>query len=347
MSDEARSLEPSAPGVPPRAAERRIIWIFKSIFETAEIGPNDDFFELGGDSLMATNLMSALDMEFGVVLPVSSLLETPTPRGLARVVLKSTAGSSSGRLIRVKEDGEGAPIFCVHGMTGHPGATRRIATVINPPRAVYGLRASGLHDGELPLPTVEAIAAQYIADIKSVKPHGPYVLIGQCGTSMVAYEMAQQLLGAGDDLIGLILVDPPVSGHTEWISRSGPALKQVQNAGVKLTQQAMHLARTKSNLTANERSAMVRMSLWGALRTYVPKPFAGKMLLIHTKKTGPGLLNPTRGFPAYVRDLKAVQMPGGHHAMLMDLIAETSEHIARFLAAAESGGSDRSAAVGQ
>jgi thioesterase domain-containing protein len=220
-------------------------------------------------------------------------------------------------------------------MNGNATFARRLAAALEPPRPVYGVRAIGLREGEVPLASVDAIARQYVADLKSERPEGPYVVLGQCGTAMVAYEMAQQLAQSGDEVAGLILGDPPVGGHTAWIRRRGEALRRVQNRAADMTRQALSMAEANPHLSATDRAAMVRMALWGAVRTYVPQPYPGRALLLHAARNREALLDPARGFPAYLPNLTSVEMEGDHYTMFMELTGETAAHIGAFLAAGD------------
>ena len=87
-----------------------------------------------------------------------------------------------------------------------------------------GVRVVGLRSGEIMLPSAEAMASQYEAEINALQPNGPYLFIGQCGTSVIALELAQRFSAAGQKVLGLVLIDPGVGNLAPWMLTSDAAM---------------------------------------------------------------------------------------------------------------------------
>jgi thioesterase domain-containing protein len=110
-------------------------------------------------------------------------------------------------LVAIQGQGDGTPFFCVHGAMGSVDILQGLAKHMGNERPFYGLQAQGI-DGMLqPLERVEDIAAQYVAAIRRIQAHGPYLLGGYSGGGAIAFEMAQQLLGVGEETAFLALLD--------------------------------------------------------------------------------------------------------------------------------------------
>ncbi|HXY93367.1 MAG TPA: AMP-binding protein, partial [Acidimicrobiia bacterium] len=179
-----------------------------TVLAVDEVGLDDDFFDLGGDSLAAVELMAAIDEQFGVDLPPSAILDAPTVAQLAPLLTRRRARRSS-TVVQLRE-GSGVPFFCVAGGGSPATSLRLLAQALPEGQACFGIQARGLEERARPDRSVEACARRYLADVCAVQPNGPYLLGGHSFGGIVAFEMARRLETAGEPVALLALLDSPV-----------------------------------------------------------------------------------------------------------------------------------------
>ena len=189
--------------------ERRLVRVWEDVLGQKAIGVTDDFFDLGGHSILAVKLVSAIQTEFGRNLPLAQLLAHQTIERLA-VALRSDDDTQHWRpLVEIKRGASGPPLFLLPGAGGNVIYFHTLAQHLTTPRPIYGLQAVGLDGRTAPLTTVEAIAAVNIEEMRRVWPSGPYYLAGHSFGGRVALEMAQQLLQQGQSVALLAVLDTP------------------------------------------------------------------------------------------------------------------------------------------
>lgn len=186
--------------------------IWSVVLERPNIGPLDNFFDCGGDSLKALRLQVAIHERLGVDVPLDVLVRYPTPAGLADWLDHIQGFDGSSRVLTVLQPkGAGIPLFCVPGIGGEPMEFQALARYLGPHRPVYGLRASRTETSTAEQ-SVEAIASAYLAEISSVcRQEWPILLCGHSLGGLVAFEMACQLEAAGRRVGLLAIIDTPIS----------------------------------------------------------------------------------------------------------------------------------------
>jgi FkbH-like protein len=182
--------------VPPRTAtERKLCAIWADVLGVAEVGVEDDYTsDLGGTSLLAVSIFARIERDFGVRLPLVALVETPTIAGLASRIDRPRDVHS---LVVLAEGGKGLPLFLVHDADGETLLYRNLAQRLGD-RPVYGLQPHGRPDTPIVHTRIQDMAAHYVAEIRKVCAHGPYLLGGLCAGGIIAYEMALQFEEMGE-----------------------------------------------------------------------------------------------------------------------------------------------------
>jgi acyl transferase domain-containing protein/thioesterase domain-containing protein/acyl carrier protein len=223
---------------PRTEVERDVADMWRDLLGVADVGIHDDFFELGGQSLIAVRLFNKIRKKLGVELPLTTLFEAPTIAGCAAILQAAlgiapralegappNGGGTSGpahaappappaapvrrllHAVTIQRGGERAPFFVVHGAGGNVLNFRDMARLLDRQQPFYGLQARGV-DGVLrPHTTIEEMATAYLDDVRVVQPRGPYLLGGYSGGGLVAFEMAQRLTAAGETVALLALID--------------------------------------------------------------------------------------------------------------------------------------------
>jgi thioesterase domain-containing protein/acyl carrier protein len=186
------------PAFPRTETERQLAAIWTQCLGLEEVGIRDDYFALGGTSLVAVTIFSRIERELGRRLPLASLLEHPTIEGLA-ARLQSRAPSASPSLVALREAGDAPALFLVHDADGETMLYRSLALRLGGGRPVYGIRPLGRDDTPTVHTRIEDMAAHYVAEMRTVQPHGPYLLGGLCAGGVLAFEMARQLEAAGEE----------------------------------------------------------------------------------------------------------------------------------------------------
>jgi pyochelin synthetase len=232
----APGLSDSRPAVdfvaPRDALELQIAEMWKDLLGLPRVGIGDDFFALGGNSLLAVRLMGRIERERGRSLPLDTLFRAATVEHLA-AVLREEARSTESLLVAVQPRGDRPPFFCVHPIGGNVVCYAELARWLGPDQPFHALRARGLYREQEPFARIEPMAERYIQEIRAVQPEGPYHLGGWSMGGLVAFEMAQQLHREGQlvALLALFDVEPgelddemrhPARLFVEdWASQSG------------------------------------------------------------------------------------------------------------------------------
>ncbi|MBI5302107.1 MAG: hypothetical protein HY868_08225 [Chloroflexi bacterium] len=187
--------------------EARLLALWSQVLGKSAISANANFFELGGASLQALQLIAKIEKEFERKLPVYVLFQAPTIRALAQAISDGVAPSPWQYLVPIQPAGTRPPFFLVHHGAGGTYGFANIPRYLDPAQPLYGIQESGGRPGEASPASIEAMAREYVREVRAVQPRGPYTLGGFCFGGIVAFEMAQQLQRAGEQVKLLVLVD--------------------------------------------------------------------------------------------------------------------------------------------
>jgi amino acid adenylation domain-containing protein len=287
--------------------ERELVRIWESTLGTSPIGMGDNFFELGGTSLRAVALLARIEETFREPLPLATLFQTPTVEGLARAIREQGWSLQGSGLVPIRRDGAGLPIFAVPGIGGDSVTYVDLARHLGAEQPFYGLQARGLDGRDTPFTRLPDMATHYLAQVRAQQAHGPYALLGTCMGGVVAFEMAQQLRAQGEEVKLLALIDswPPVQAgrwHVTLPTSRSLALLRFLVGRVHLHLQALAALGAKERRAYLGRKARtigrklirrdplrgnwseihqdrVRQANYWALQQYVPRPYAGRIML--------------------------------------------------------------------
>jgi thioesterase domain-containing protein/acyl carrier protein len=191
---------------PTDRTERILAEIWADLLKVENVGIHDDFFDFGGHSLLAIKAVARIRDAFEVDLPLATLLHAPTIAQLAKMLRKERCAPTWNSLVPLRTSGSKPPLFLMHAHGGNVLEYHTLARLIDADQPVYALQARGL-DGNIPSElTLERMASEYIAEMRTLQSEGPYFLAGFCFGGLVAFEIAQQLRQAGEEVGLLILI---------------------------------------------------------------------------------------------------------------------------------------------
>lgn len=205
--------------------ETRLAALWCEVLSHGMIGIEENFFDLGGDSLRAVELFAEIEARFGISLPLATIFESATVASQAALLRDGLVERGTASVVTLAADGSGAPVFCVPAVDGYAFVYRPLAELLGEHHAVHVLQFPGLDGITPPLSTVEEMAGELIRRMRLVQPSGPYQLLGHSFGGMVAYEMTRQLQAAAERVGLLVLVDSHVPRSIPLFAR---ALRDVE-----------------------------------------------------------------------------------------------------------------------
>ncbi len=207
--------------VPYLTLHHQIIDIWRELLGARSINIRDDFFALGGNSLLAMRMLYQIEQSFGRTLLPATLFRRATVEHLADEILNHDDGEVSPEVVRVQEQGAKTPLFFLHGdISGGGFYCRKLSRDLGTDQPFYALPPVELSNPLEDRPSVEEMAAAHVRTIRSVRPHGPYVIGGFCLGGLISYEVARQLVELGETVERLLVIDAePENRRLETLRR--------------------------------------------------------------------------------------------------------------------------------
>jgi acetoacetyl-CoA synthetase len=220
---DAGAAEPPAASASPEKTPRAIdtaemISLWNDVLHQSALAPDSNFFDVGGDSLMALDLAMTVSTRVGHKVEMSAFFGAPTVAEFTSFVNKGVADASS-LLVPLKDGGGTSPLYLVHGYGGSVMELHGLARTIDADVPIVGIRASGLEAGEPVFDQVEEMAALYLSHIRQAQPEGPYRLAGYSSGGLIAVEMARRLLAQGERVGPVMLLDT-TTHQSHWSGRT-------------------------------------------------------------------------------------------------------------------------------
>ncbi|MCA9131192.1 MAG: hypothetical protein KDB22_29110 [Planctomycetales bacterium] len=326
MANEVGSAPRST--YPRNALELSLARIWEQLLQVDRVGIHDNFFDLGGDSITAMSLLARIVAETGHPLPGGGLLQAPTIAQLAATIARGFDPASWSPMVPIQKRGTARPLFCVHPGGGSVLCYLGLSQCLGEDQPFYALQAPGV-DGILePLTSVVEMAETYVAAIREVQPHGPYNIAGWSAGGVIAYEIAQQLLAAGEQVSHLGIIDSGVL-YTLGILR---AVSPDDQPGAfemmgKCPADQIKVFRKRSARAklipdeADDEMAIQIMQLFQsnvqAIVSYRPEPFLGRVDIYQAEEA---LVRPKRQpfaeWQEFCTDIRLHSVPGNHLTMI-------------------------------
>ncbi|HXW54789.1 MAG TPA: condensation domain-containing protein [Candidatus Cybelea sp.] len=256
--------EPPPPADPPRIeitvprdeTEQQLTQIWEQLLGIQPIGPQQNFFELGGDSLLATRLFTQIEGAFRIRLQPSVLLEAQTIEELAKTLRHRGWSANCSSLVAVHPSGARPPLICIHEGWGQIFFCRQLSRFLGPDQPIYGLRQEGLETGH-GFWTVEEMAERYLREIQCLQPHGPYYFAGNCFGGLIAFDMTHRLHREGEKVALLAMFNTPAPG-----SLRGFPFSQI----FRVRERAQYYTGRLRSMSTDERLKYLRKKSRGILR---------------------------------------------------------------------------------
>ena len=295
LREPVRESEFVAPRSP---TEHQLADIWERVFHVPSIGANDDFFELGGDSLTAAALVSAVEETFGRALSPSTLLQASTVAELAAVISDEQRGPMEP-VTALRPAGSRTPIFFLHNDRGRGLYTHALARRIDAERPFYAVHRDGVH--EMPAwPTVAELAAERIRALRAARPRGPYVLGGHCHGGLIALEMARQLRADGEEIELVLMIDTTApTARFRLLRRALNAADRLRGRAFRASNERFDLAvRIIREIGWRARYYQKRAGMLASAGIGAQVDFARRKLSASGRSDGPARTGSTRRFYA-------------------------------------------------
>ncbi|MDG4857631.1 amino acid adenylation domain-containing protein [Streptomyces sp. T-3] len=193
--------------VPGNAREEVLCTLFAEVLGVDRVGVEDGFFDLGGDSLLATRLVSRIRTVLAVELSTRALFEAPTPAALAGRLDRKSGESALDVLLALRRAGTARPLFCVHAASGLAWPYARLLPHLDPDVPVHGLQSRSVGAPESEVWRLDDVVRDYVDQMRSVQKEGPYRLLGWSVGGNIAFAVAAHLRAMGERVEFLALLD--------------------------------------------------------------------------------------------------------------------------------------------
>lgn len=194
---------------PRNEAELKLVGIWESMLNFQPIGVNEDFFDLGGTSIIAIRLFTEIEKRFQKKLQPISLLHHRTVEALAKFIAEENGEVKFSSIVPLRASGSKPPIFCLHAGGGHVFFYKDLAKHLGADQPVYALQMLGVDDITQAAQDIESTASRYLEEIRRVQPNGPYSLLAYCFSTSICWEMVRQLIEAGNSISLIAIIDSP------------------------------------------------------------------------------------------------------------------------------------------
>lgn len=340
----APATSPNDAGLEPGAPLRQVMTrIWEDVLSLSPIAADDNYFDLGGNSLKALQIIARLSAQTRHKISLTLLLEAPTVASLTAAI--EQAQPFTYRPLILLRPGTGTPpLFIVHGLGGSAMELKGLSQEVETDRPIYAIQARGFEPGDTPHERIEDMACEYLAAVRGLQPNGPYWLAGYSFGGLVAYEMARRLTDAGEEIALLALFDttvperhwPPAAWIEYFLRRLRRGFRDMQ--GLKPRERAQLWLRLshslqgrigRARLTPEEARdeaegvaqlpevvRRIRLAALAASLAYRPQPGDLAVSLFRSDTEASPYCDPEAVWRRVARKLEIYDVPGDHWTMI-------------------------------
>lgn len=285
---------------PGSTIEKALVSMVEKVLDMSGIGTQDNFFDLGGNSLQAMELHQNIEIEFITQIPIQTLFQDSTVAGMSKCIdmfslEKERIVAKPKILLPLCTTGTKPILFLIHGMNGQAFVSPYFLKVLGEDQPVFAFQASGLEKSWRQFPTIKKMADQYINAMREVQPAGPYLIGSTCAGGVVSFEMAHQLRAHGETVGPLIMIDPPlhIRKKNVWVAQ----LKHYYNLMIhrkslyakwgnrfEKRRKEGRIKIDTSDAKAIMEATSTALSFHLALKTYHIPPYDGTILLLSSRE---------------------------------------------------------------
>jgi amino acid adenylation domain-containing protein len=309
---------PSHGPKPRDGIERKVARVWESVLGVPSLARSDDVFEVGANSLQATEALVGLEETFGVVLSPADLVEHSTVESLAALIANRAVIYSPRSLVTLRASESGRPLFLVHSGHGDVATYAQLARRL-PGRPIYGLQAVGLQGESWPQMSIRAMARRYLPEIVAADPTGPYLLGGTCMGGLVAFELACLLVQQGREVRFLGLMDttaPPFGGRrSPWTEMLLDPIRDTLRIVRWAVLRALGQGRSGSSLPAYRH--FIGSITSRARYYYRPGHYPGTLTMFSTLETPYPRGDRRQLMARYVKTMRTINIPGRREEMFL------------------------------
>jgi len=313
---------------PMNEVEAALKEIWEELLNEEGISVEDDFFLIGGDSVMALTMFLRLEQRLGRAIPFESLwLKGSTIRALAMTLTRQRPVTDWDRALPLQTTGE-KPILFIAAMSEMPGHyCLPLIPHLGANQPVYGLPAKGIGGDALPDRRIEDMAAHCVEMMRQVQPQGPYRILGYSTAGPIAFEIARILHAQGIEVSKLALLD------TSFPAAAGALANKALRQPLKAARIAGSLVRQSLGLGVADAPVTLNAARVGSLLRYRPNPYAGSAILITAAEREQNADLVRRWRRLIAGGLVTAEVPGDHRSMLQKPhVGELARILAGYLA---------------
>jgi thioesterase domain-containing protein/acyl carrier protein len=323
-----------AAGRAPRTpAEEMLCGLFAEVLGLDQVGADDSFFDLGGDSLLAMRLISRIRAVLDAEVSIRALFAAPTPAGMVGSLSGEQGGSDFQTLLPLRPEGTRPPLFCLHPGEGLSWRYAGLLNYLPPDYPVYGLQSRSLTDMSSLPATIEEMAEDYLGQIREVQPTGPYYLLGWSFGGLIAQAIATRIQEQGEEVALLAVLDGyprlkvvgpdvPEGGESRRLAGDDDIEARVRG-GIDEVAQRYRSSDKGSGITREIMSAIREAAINNEqlARNFMPARFRGDLLLFVSALGRPEFL-PASHAPEIWRpfiegQIESHEINSDHHDMMM------------------------------